>query len=66
VDTAKGKSGADPMVIALAQRGFPLHCVVTEEKGGSERKPKMPYVCGQEDIRVINLLQLIRDNGWTF
>ena len=66
VDTTKGKSGADPMVIALANWGFPLYCVVTEEKGGSETKPKMPYVCDQEDIRCINLLQLIRDHGWSF
>lgn len=66
VDTAKGKSGADPMVIAMAKWGFPSYCVVTEERGGSLKKPKMPWVCGQEDIRSINLLQLIRDLGWTF
>lgn len=66
VDTAKGKSGADPMVIALAQSNFPACTLVTEEKGGSDKKPKMPYVCDQEDIRCINLLQLIRDLNWTF
>lgn len=48
VDTVKGKSGADPIVIALVLSHNPKLVVVTEEKGGSENKPKMPYVCYQE------------------
>lgn len=66
VDTRKNKSGADPMVIALAMSNNPGLCVVTEEKGGSEERPKMPYVCDEEDVRCINLLQMIRDLKWTF
>ncbi len=66
VDTVKGKSGADPMVIALAMSENPGLCVVTEERGGSENKPKMPYVCDQVGIRCINLLQMIRDMEWRF
>lgn len=66
VDTRKNKSGADPMVIALAISKDPHLTVVTEEKGGSADKPKMPYVCAQENIRYIDLLQMIRDLAWTF
>jgi hypothetical protein len=66
VDTVKGKSGADPMVIALALSGNPKLTVVTEEKGGSIDRPKMPYVCGEEELRQIDFLQLIRDQKWTF
>jgi Domain of unknown function (DUF4411) len=66
VDTAKGKSGADPMVIALALSHNPRLTVITEEKGGSAQKPKMPYACDQEGLRNINVLQLIRDQKWKF
>lgn len=66
VDTVKGKSGADPMVIALALSHNPRLTVITEEKGGSATKPKMPYTCDQEDLRHIDFLQLIRDQKWKF
>lgn len=45
VDTGKGKSGADPFVIALAKTHAPLLSVVTEEHGGSAKKPRIPFVC---------------------
>ena len=64
VDTAKNKSGADPFVIALAMAHNPTLTVITEEKGGTQQKPKIPYVCNQEGIRQIDLLQLIRDLNW--
>lgn len=64
VDTKKGKSGSDPMVIALAEaQGL---TVVSEENGGSDKSPKIPYVCTQMDLRHINLLTLIREQSWTF
>ena len=66
VDTVKGKSGTDPIVIALALSRNPKLVVVTEEKGGSASKPKMPYVCNQEDLRCIDVLQFIRDQQWQF
>lgn len=66
VDTAKGKSGADPVVIALARSHNPRLVVVTEERGGSIDKPKIPFVCEREGIKYINVLQLIRDQGWVF
>ena len=61
VDTVKGKSTSDPWVISLALQYNPKLTVVTEENGGSESRPNMPYVCRQEDIRCINLLDLIKE-----
>ena len=66
VDTKKGKSGADPMVIALAVSENPRFTVVTEEGFGSEKSPKIPFVCSQRDLRCINILQLLRDQAWKF
>jgi hypothetical protein len=66
VDTRKGKSGADPMVIALALSGEPLLTVVTEEGYGSAKNPKIPFVCDQFGIRHINVIQLLRDQKWAF
>ena len=65
VDTSKSRSIADPFVIALAKvRGY---TVVTEEKvGGTIEKPKIPFVCQEMDIRCINFLQLLREQGWVF
>jgi len=66
VDTSKGKSGADPFVIAVAVTHNPSLSVVTEERGGSASKPKIPFVCRQEELHCINLLQLIEEQNWTF
>ncbi len=66
VDTSKGKSGTDPFVIALAMTRNPLLTIVTEEHGGSAGKPRIPFVCRQEELRCITLLQLIEEQGWTF
>ncbi len=66
VDTKKGKSDADPMVIALALSKNPTYTIITEEGFGSEKSPRIPYVCGQYDLRHINILQLLRDQSWTF
>lgn len=64
VDTAKGKSGADPFVIALAMVDNPYKTVVTQESGGGARKPQIPYVCVEEDVPCISLLELIRKERW--
>jgi len=64
VDTKRNKSGSDPMVIALAHaQGL---SVISHETGGSEKSPNIPYVCHQLDIRHIDFLKLIREQGWTF
>ena len=66
VDTKKGKSGADPMVIALAISKNPRPTIVTEEGFGSGKSPRIPFVCAQADLRCINVLQLLRDQAWKF
>lgn len=59
-----GRSGADPFVIALAVlRGCPL---VTQERGGSQSKPRIPYVCKAQGIACVTLLELIRVERWSF
>ncbi|MGN6357624.1 MAG: DUF4411 family protein [Novosphingobium sp.] len=65
VDTVKGKSGADPFVIALAKCP-PPSIVVTQEGFGSMKSPKIPYVCQQEGITCMNLLELIEAEDWVF
>ena len=66
VDTAKGKSGGDPFVIAQAVAASPTLIVVTQEAGGSEQSPKIPFVCAREGVRCIDLLTLIDEEDWTF
>lgn len=64
VDTRKGKSGSDPMVIALAMSK--QLSVVSGENGGSEKSTKISYACDQLDLRHISLLSLFRDQRWSF
>jgi Domain of unknown function (DUF4411) len=66
VDTKKGKSGGDPFVIAHALAAKPTLVVVTEEKGGTENSPKIPFVCHDKNLRCIDLLTLIEDEDWSF
>jgi hypothetical protein len=62
-DSVKGRSMADPFVIALAQvRGC---CVVTEEKP-APRKIKIPDVCADLKIECIGILELMRREKWQF
>lgn len=66
VDTRTGKSGSDPFVIALAQVHDPKLTVVTSELGGTQDRPKIPFVCQAEGVPWISLLGLIQKQGWTF
>lgn len=59
-----GKGTADPFVIATALERN-KH-VVTEEKGGSSNKPKIPYVCNQMRVECMTVIEMIRREGWTF
>ncbi|MEN3370303.1 MAG: hypothetical protein V7609_2446 [Verrucomicrobiota bacterium] len=64
VDTLKGRSQADPFVIATAiERGA---VVVTGELMGSATKPRIPFVCQSEGIRCITFLEMIRELKLTF
>ena len=65
LDTRKSRSGADSFVIALAQLNNAA--VVTNERmTGSADRPNIPDVCGALRIRCINMLELIREQGWVF
>jgi len=66
VDTSTGKSGGDPFVIALALANQPKLVIVTQEKGGSAKSPKIPSVCSIEGIECIDLLGLIEQEDWSF
>lgn len=64
VDTRKGRSQADPFVIALAQ--VSAATVVTEENLQVQpgKSPKIPNVSRALGIRCIRLLDFIREQGW--
>jgi hypothetical protein len=66
VDTGKGKSGGDPFVIAQALVGNPPLVVITQEAGGSQGKPKIPFVCQAEGLTCIDLLAMIEAEDWAF
>jgi hypothetical protein len=62
VDTTKGRSGADPFVMALAKSVTPQMCVVTEEYPGKER---IPDVCDAQNIAHCGVADLIEKEDWT-
>lgn len=60
VDTLRGRSKADPFVIATAiERGAAV--VTGELLTGNREKPRIPDVCKVEGIQCISFLQMIRD-----
>ena len=65
IGNQKGRSGADPWVIALAMIA-PNCVVVTEENPGSENKPKIPDVCAHFDVECIKIVDLIKREDWIF
>jgi hypothetical protein len=60
----KNRNGADPFVIATAR--VKTLTVVTEEKGGTQAKPKIPSVCAGLEVPCIDVLQFLREQGWSF
>jgi hypothetical protein len=65
VDTRKSRSAADPFVIALAKVAS---CTVVSGEGpsGSALRPHIPDVCKAFQIPCIQVVDLIRVEGWTF
>ena len=66
VDTVKGRSGADPFVVAVARSRHGGIVVVSEEDFGKKDSPRIPDVCQAEGIRCIKLVDFIDARGWTF
>jgi len=65
VDTKKGRSGADPFVIALAlSSGCPV--ITGEVPSGNIDKPKIPDVCAAVGVPTLSFLQLIQRERWVF
>ncbi len=59
-----GRSGADPFVTALAKMNSCT--VVCEEGRGKKSIPRIPDVCEALGIRCIRLVELVREQGWTY
>jgi Domain of unknown function (DUF4411) len=64
VHAGRGRSGADPFVVALAK--INVCTVVTEEGRGSARHPKIPDVCEALGVPCIRLVDLIGEQGWVY
>jgi len=65
IDTRKNRSGADPLVIALA-RVRNLSVVTAENLSSSLERPKIPDVCEALGIRWLDMVELSRERGWKF
>lgn len=64
IDSKRGRSGADPFVIALAK--MTDRAVVTNELMGKPQKPSIVDVCNEYNIECMNLLDMIRRLGLKF
>ncbi len=65
IDTRRGRSGADPFVIALAVV-YRCGVVTGERASGSAKRPKIPDVCRVFGVENVSLIDLIRREGWVF
>lgn len=58
------KNNADPFVIAVGEvRGC---VVISGEKDGGPSNPKIPYVCGQRNVKHGRFIDVIIAEGWVF
>lgn len=65
VDERTGKSFADPFVIATAMTKS-TSVVTGEVATGKADRPRIPDVCKYFGIKTLNLVDLIREQGWRF
>ena|SRR5205809_3607389 len=61
----KNRNRADPFVIAVA-RIREAAVVTGEGSDGTEARPKIPYVCAQLNLPCMRLIDVIREERWTF
>lgn len=65
VDTRRNRGQADPFVIAHAL--LVGATVVTGERGpGTANRPTIPFVCKHYSVPFMDLLGLMREQGWRF
>ncbi len=64
VMSGRGRDRADPFVIAVGL--LKSATVVTGEKGGTQNRPKIPFVCDDLGIPCFGLIDLIRQEDWVF
>lgn len=65
VDTRRDRGQADPFVIAHARLNG--HTVVTgERRAGTASRPTIPFACRHYGVRYMDLLELMREQEWTF
>jgi hypothetical protein len=64
VDSLKGRSQADPFVIATAIETSSV--VVTGEARGTVTRPRIPFVCQELELRCITFLDMIRELRLTY
>jgi hypothetical protein len=65
VNNQKGRNRADPFVIAVARLKNAI-VVTGEGAGGTQDRPRIPYICDQLGIECIKFLDIIRLEGWKF
>lgn len=66
VDNRKGKSGADPWVIALALTDENYIVLTEENPTDSQNRPKIPDVCTHFHVECIKMVDLIKKENWVF
>jgi hypothetical protein len=59
VDVRKDRSRADPFVIATAK--VTGATVVTGEKHGGEKDPRIPFVCARLDVPCLDVFSFVRE-----
>jgi len=65
VDTGKGRSGADPFVIALAEINS-CTVVTGETASGKPQKPRIPDVCRDRSVKCCSFLAMIQNQNWKY
>jgi peptidoglycan/xylan/chitin deacetylase (PgdA/CDA1 family) len=65
IDSRRGRSGADPWVIALAMMNS-CAVITMEDRSYSDSRPRIPDVCEAYGIKWLSVVDLIRIEGWQF
>lgn len=66
VDTLKGRSQADPFVIATAEH-LGATVVTGERASRKPDKPRIPDVChARGKVKCVSFLEMLKELGWTF